>query len=129
MNYSNSALLELWEQLRSATPQRSNALLAAESLALPVARIHDETPLGIVQAAILRLYSRAFGAVLQCSDACPECGTRIAADLSTANLIASQESAPSMMGEMSHDGWDINYRAPANAICRRPEKKPIATPR
>ena len=124
MALHHMGLMALWDRLRSAGAPQLNARLAAETLDLPAATIQREVSLGAVQAAILELYVRAFGGVLRCSEACPECDSPIAADLTAASLIDTQNAAPPLAGDVHIDGWSIRYRAPTQRDLHRASQQP-----
>lgn len=106
------ALLDLWERVESAPPAaRPAALLdglrpfAGESAAEPA----ETLPIGRRDRALIELRARLFGADMQCTTDCPDCGERIelSFDLDTLGPAPAVETP-----RVVCDGIEIRLRPP-----------------
>ncbi len=104
-NWDAAAKMSLWDSLQEL-PAR------AQSTAVTAPWLGEGKTFGAVQAAALTGYALFFGDRIPCHDWCPECDTHLGVELSVQALIATQQAAPEVSGELSCGDWIIEYHLP-----------------
>ena len=117
--YDAARLLDAWEVGRDLSP--AGRALSILRWGWPEAAPEDLAGLGIGarDKAILTLYSRHFGATLECLAVCPACGEslELAFDAGEigggADLAALVTSGHARPRRFECDGWSLTYRMPS----------------
>ncbi|MET7573993.1 hypothetical protein ABZT04_36735 [Streptomyces sp. NPDC005492] len=110
---TETQLLGMWESGDEQTPPARTLLLAAAT-ALPGEAVADLT-LADLNARLLDLRERSFGAALPCAADCPNCDESLEVSVTTDELRApGRRSVPGPSSDpatLLADGYEVTYRA------------------
>ncbi len=110
-----SEWLKVWERGQAlGALERTLLLLAAAEPEMSVDAL-AELPLGACNARLLELRERTFGRTLTSVATCPQCGTRLEAELDSSELRAVHRETPFAPIPFAVDRYRVQFRLPSTA--------------
>ena len=108
-----ATLLTAWEQAAAQPPVGRGSILLAAAYPDRAADAWANSPLGLRDSALLRLYEGIFGSTLETTGHCPVCQERLEVRFRPADITAPYAS-PDVI-EQEIQGVPVRFRAPSQA--------------